>query len=199
MSEAIQRESALHGAVSRFVSSPGGGLKLTERGHLGYVNLRGDASEPGFVDAVRSVLGVELPCAANTVAEGGLHGVLWLGPDEWLVVTAPMAERGTANVLRTALAGRHVAVTEVGGGMTCIRLDGAPAREVLQRECPLDLHPKAFRAGQCAQSHLIKAPVLLRPLADGRVDLFVRRSFADYVWRWLVDAGAEFGVTATRE
>jgi sarcosine oxidase subunit gamma len=26
----------------------------------------------------------------------------------------------------------------------------------------------------------------------------VRRSFADYVWRWLQDAGAEFGLSVQR-
>ena len=109
MSEAILREGALHGAMSRHVSSPGGGLRLTEHGHLGYVNLRGDAADSSFVEAARAVLGLELPRTPNTAAEGGTHTAYWLGPDEWLVVTAPMAERGTANALRTALAARTTA------------------------------------------------------------------------------------------
>lgn len=198
MSEAIQRESALHGALGRFSSAPNGLLRATERGHLGYVNLRGDPADPGFPAAVRGVLGCELPVAANTVAEGGVHTVFWLGPNEWLVVTAPLAERGTANVLGSALAGRFASVTEVGGGMTCLRLEGAPARALLERECPLDLHLRELPVGRCAQSHFAKAPVLLHSLAGDRVDVFVRRSFADYLWALLTDLGAEFGVVAAR-
>ena len=198
MSEAIHRESALHGALGRFSSAANGQLRFTERGHLGYVNVRGDPTDTGFLSAARGVLGCDLPTAANTVAEGGVHTVFWLGPNEWLVTTAPFAERGTANVLRTALAGHFAAVTEVGGGMTCLRIEGTPARALLERECPLDLHPREFPAGRCAQSHFAKAPILLRALADGGLEVYVRRSFADYLWKLLTDLGAEFGVVAAR-
>lgn len=198
MSEAIQRESALHGALGRFSPAANGLLRFTERGHLGYVNLRGDPTDAGFLAAARSVLGVDLPIAANTVAESGVHTVFWLGPNEWLVVTAALAERGTANVLRTALAGQFVSVTEVGGGMTCLRVEGSPARALLERECPLDLHPREFLVGRCAQSHFAKAPVILHARGGDCVDVFVRRSFSDYLWALLTDLGAEFGVVAAR-
>lgn len=198
MSEAIHRESALHGALGRFSSAANGQLRITERGQLGYVNVRGDPSDTGFVAAVRGVLGFDLPVVPNTVSEGGAHTAFWLGPNEWLVVTAPLAERGTANGLRTALAAQFAAVTEVGGGMTCLRLQGAPARALLERECPLDLHPREFPVGRCAQSHVAKAPILLRALAEDSLDIFVRRSFADYLWALLTDLGAEHGVVAAR-
>lgn len=198
MSEAIQRESALHGALGRFSAAANGLLRFTERGHLGYVNLRGDPTDAGFLAAARSVLGFDLPIAANTVAEGGAHAAFWLGPTEWLVLTTPLAERGTANSLRTALRGQFASVTEVGGGMTCLRLEGTPARALLERECPLDLHPREFPAGRCAQSHFAKAPVLLHSRGRDCVDVFIRRSFADYLWALLTDLGAEFGVVAAR-
>lgn len=199
MSEAIHRESALHGALGRFASAANGQLRITELGHLGYVNLRGDPADAAFLASVRTVLSVDLPVAPNTVAEGGVHVALWLGPNEWLIVTKPLAERGTANVLRQALSGHFAAVTEVGGGMTCLRIEGAPTRALLERECPLDLHLRALPVGRCAQTHFAKAPVLLRRLGGDCMEVYVRRSFADYVWALVTDLGAEFGIVAARD
>ena len=52
--------------------------------------------------------------------------------------------------------------------------------------------------GQCAQSHLAKAPILLRRL-DRRssFEIIVRRSFADYFWLWLEDAAAEYSLAVS--
>ena len=49
--------------------------------------------------------------------------------------------------------------------------------------------------GACAQTRLAKAPVLVRRLDDGGAyEIVVRRSFADYLWLWLEDAAAEYGL-----
>ena len=55
------------------------------------------------------------------------------------------------------------------------------AREALGTECPMDLDPRTFGPGQCAQTRFAHAAVLLRPLENGDIELVVRRSFADYV------------------
>jgi sarcosine oxidase gamma subunit len=49
--------------------------------------------------------------------------------------------------------------------------------------------------GQCAQTGLSKANILLS-LIDGspKFNLIVRRSYAEYVARWLEHAGGEFGI-----
>jgi sarcosine oxidase subunit gamma len=70
---------------------------------------------------------------------------------------------------------------------------------VLAKGCPLDLHPRAFATGNCAQSLLAKASVLIHlPNDDAQrgptFDLYVARSFAHYLFAWLEDAGREYGV-----
>ena len=61
--------------------------------------------------------------------------------------------------------------------------------------CPLDLHPDVFRPGDCARTRLAKANVLLHALDDAPTFHFTAtRSFAEYLWRWLDDAGQEFGI-----
>lgn len=143
-----------------------------------HINLRGDPAAEGFLAAVRGVLGFELPLAANTTAIGA-HVAYWLGPDEWLLATADGA--ALAQSLKDALAGMFAAVTEVGAGNEVLVLEAATARGALASECPLDLDPRAFRPGQCAQTRFAHAAVLLRPLANGAIELVVRRSFADHV------------------
>lgn len=144
-----------------------------------HVNLRGSPSDGEFLAAVRGVLGFELPRVANTVASGGGHVAYWLGPDEWLLATNFSVT--LARALREALARRFAAVTEVGGGNEVLVLPAATARDALAAECPLDLDPRAFGPGQCAQTRFAHAAVLLRPLDNGDMELIVRRSFADYV------------------
>ena len=144
-----------------------------------HLNLRGDPANESFLTAVRGVLGFDLPRVPNTTAAGGGHVAYWLGPDEWLLATEDAAELGGR--LRPSLSGVFSAVTEVGGGNEVLLLEAATARDRLARECPLDLDPRVFGSGQCAQTRFAHAAVLLRPLESGDMELIVRRSFAAYV------------------
>lgn len=200
MSEGVREESPLVERITpeRKAASPANpGVTLRERPYLGYVNLRGDPGDSTFLEAVRGVTGVDLPLEANTVVEGGRCTTVWLGPDEWYVVTPAGAERELVAGLEEALAGRHFAVNDVTGYYTTIDLTGPRARDVLEKGCTLDLHPRAFGAGQCAQTLLSHAGILVRPRDDGAFQLVVRRSFADYVFAWLEDAAAEYGMAVT--
>jgi sarcosine oxidase subunit gamma len=77
----------------------------------------------------------------------------------------------------------------VSGGQTVLVLSGEHARDVLANGCPLDLRPHAVGTGWCAQSHIAKAPVMIRLVDDvPTFEIVVRRSFADYLWTWLCDA-----------
>lgn len=204
MPEAIRLESPLvRCGLPRLAANPPAHAKVvaSERAFLGHLNLRGDARDARFGDAVEKVLGVAPPVAANTVNESAQGAVYWLGPDEWLAVVSGDRTEAVEAQLRAALAGVRSAVTDVSSGQTVVVLRGSAARDVLGKGCPLDLHPKVFAVGQCAQSHLAKAGILVRPIPpagaceDGAYEIVFRRSFADYVWAWLGDAAAEYGFT----
>ncbi len=151
------------------------------------INLRGDGSDARFRAGVRNATGSEPPTVANTFTQNGANRCLWLGPDEWLV-TNDTGERIEAD-LAAALAGQAACIVEVSAGYATLRLGGGRAREVLSTACPLDLHPRAFRVGQCAQSIFARTQVIVA-LEDERplFRLLVRRSFAAYVAEWLLDA-----------
>ncbi|PTW59833.1 sarcosine oxidase subunit gamma [Breoghania corrubedonensis] len=186
------------GALSRLfqggeASTTAGPLTLSEMPVPGQINLRGNPSDAAFAEAVAKVLGCRLPVAANTVEKGGDFSLLWLGPDEWLVLTAPGAEAELSAGLVEALAGQHFAITDVTGNRALFRLSGTPAREVLAKGCSLDLHPSRFATGQCAQTLLARSGIILSQVDDApSYDILPRRSFAEYTWRWLEDAMAEY-------
>lgn len=184
-------------ASSPLDGRPGAGVEtvvMVEPPHLGKINLRGDAGDKGFLDAVAGAVGAAPPVQANTVAGAGHNTICWLGPDEWLVITPPDAQAPMEAALNQALAGMHVSVVDTTDARTTIRIHGAHARDTLSKGCPLDLHPRVFGAGQCAQSLIAKADVLIHQRDDvPTYDIHVLCSFSRYLWDWLVDAAKEFG------
>ncbi|MGF6960057.1 sarcosine oxidase subunit gamma [Paraburkholderia youngii] len=167
-------------------------FRLGERPFLELVNVRGDMRDAAFIRAVEQVIGCKPPEKANTVARDNGYDMLWLGPDEWLVRseaahdatrTAPLLA-----LLGAAFAGVFASAVDVGSGYTVLEIKGTRTRDVLARGCPLDLHPKLFGVGQCAQSHYFKASITLLPTGADSFDIVVRRSFADYFVRIMLDA-----------
>ncbi|TKC81272.1 sarcosine oxidase subunit gamma [Trinickia terrae] len=165
-------------------------FRLSERPFLELVNLRGDLNDAAFVAAVASVLGCKPPAKPDTVALGDGCDVLWLGPDEWLVRSNEARAASLETKLRVAFDGAYAAAVDVGSGYTVLEVGGERVRDVLSRGCPLDLHPRLFTRGQCAQSHFFKASIVLIPTAENTYEIVVRRSFADYFCRILLDAAA---------
>ena len=172
-------------------------LKLERLTNVGYLNIRGDANDSAFVELVGESCGVQLPTAANAV-NGDDSRIYWLGPDEWLLMGGVDSIDAIAETLSQKTADLHVAVNKLHGGQIAYRLAGESARQLLAKGCTLDLHPSVFGVGSCAQTALAKAAVLISPLATGQgYEIIVRRSFADYLWQWLMRAGDEYGIEVT--
>lgn len=162
-------------------------LRLEELAHRGHYNLRGAVEDAGFQKAVSEVLGFDLPHYPNTWAGDDAIRVCWVGPDEWLLITSAESPGDYADRLEQRLSGCHYALTDISSGQTIIQLQGDRARNLLSRGCPLDLHGRHHGQYVCAQTRLAKTNVLMIQCND-RPDyhIVVRRSFADYLWQWLV-------------
>ena len=191
--------AALTGLGQRVLSVDGASVTLGEQAFIEMLNIRGNAADAGFAAAVQSATGLTLPVAANTASVGASGQLLWLGPDEWVFkfppsnaqYQHPSPAEAMEISLRSALAGLHVSLVPVGHGFTTLVVQGAGAADLLARGCPLDFHPRVFGAGAVAQSHVAKAGATLLCVAAGtHYELTVRRSFADYLYRWLCEAGA---------
>jgi sarcosine oxidase subunit gamma len=148
-----------------------------EVGFLAQLTLRADP-------ALAARLPLPLPLKPNTWTAGGGREALWLGPDEWLVVGPPGSAPAIAAELGRALDGEHHAVVDTSANRTVIELTGDARFDLLTEGCGLDLHPRAWRPGSCAQTLLARVPVLLQE-RDRATRVFVRASFAAHLAGWL--------------
>jgi len=117
------------------------------------------------------------PLEPNTTATVGGETVLWLGPDEWLVLGGSEADHP-----------QSAAAVDVSANRVILELQGGDAVDVLAQGCSLDLHPSVFAAGSCAQTLLARAQVILVRPDENRFLVLVRPSFAPYLRAWLEDA-----------
>jgi sarcosine oxidase subunit gamma len=153
----------------------------------------------GAVDAEASAaLGSALPTAPNTWVPAGTGRAVWLGPDEWLLTSTTEAPEDLEARVRAAVLPLGGAATDVSAQRIALRLTGARARDVLAKGCSLDLHPRVFGRGRCAQTTLGRAGVVLLALSETGDDylVLVRSSFAGYLADWLLDAALEFATTS---
>ncbi|WP_031165393.1 sarcosine oxidase subunit gamma [Streptomyces durhamensis] len=167
------------------------GVTLTEWPFVTMVNLR-VAPASAAADRIEKTLGARLPRRCGHTTSAGPHTVVWLGPDEWLVLSQAEPAMVTAE-LREALDGDRGSVVDVSANRTTLELSGPSARQVLEKGCPLDLHPRAFAPGRAVSTTVGPVAVVLWQVDDAPTyRLFPRSSFADYLARWLIDATSEY-------
>jgi sarcosine oxidase subunit gamma len=203
MVEAYQRRSALaHFGLNALAgqNKPGAGITVGESAQRAIVNVRGNAGDLVFNSAVKAATGADLPFAANTVSAADDVRILWLGPDEWWVVAPDPKRTELIERLRQSFTGQHAAVTDVSESRTVITMTGPAARDLLARGISLDLHPRAFGPGQCAQTGMSKANILLHQIDDTpSYEIYILKSFADYLWRWIGLVAEDFGMAVKAE
>ena len=186
-------QTVLAGLASNTSANPSGGvigLIFGEMAHLGKLNLRG---QNDLAKAVKVITGCTFPPKANRFQSAGDRHVVWLGPDEYLLLCEAGKEQELLDSLNSMIPSPHFAITDVSDSLCALSLRGPAVRAVLAKGCGLDLHPKKFTAGQSAQSLLALSAVTLMAVADDAFILICRTSFARYVQRWLVDAALEYG------
>jgi len=172
------------------------GVSLCERTCLGHLNLRGNASDNTFVDGVNAALGINLPLQPCTSSQHNGTYMMWLSPDEWLVVVEGGKEREIEVQLRTHLSG-HFAVSDVSGGQTWLTLSGRDSTKVLAKSTGYDTHIDSFPIGKVIGTAFAKASCHILRSGEEEFQFIVRRSFADYLWLWLQQCSKEYGLKAT--
>ncbi|MEY9930772.1 sarcosine oxidase subunit gamma [Catenulispora sp. GP43] len=195
------RRSPLGHLSDYFAQRSTGGVRLRELPFLTMLNLQLDP-DGAAAARIAAALGTPLPTVPNTVAgardtvaDAGDLRILWLGPTEWLVTGPDGSAEDTSALLREALADEFSSLVDVSANRTTLELSGPDAREVLEKGCSLDLHPRAFGPGRCAQTLLSKVNVVLDQTdSEPAYRLLVRGSFAQYLADWLLDAMEEFSI-----
>jgi len=170
-------------------------IVMGERPHRCQINLRGNAADPQFAEALYNVTGLRLPAEANSFTSAGALACLWLGPDEWLILGPGGGEHDIAARLRAALGDTHAAVTDVSEARTTIAVAGPHARDLLAKGTSIDLHPRAFGPGRCVQTGFAGANIILRQTGEGPgFEILVLNSFAEHLWAWLEGGARDYRV-----
>lgn len=156
---------------------------------LAQVDLRVDPAYAGLAP-------YPLPIEPNTAVDDGRRAALWLGPDEWLILGPPGAAMEIGAELDAAFAHVDRSVVDVSASRVAIELTGPGRFDRLAHVCPLDLDPRVWATGRCAQTLLGRAQVILQERTE-TTGILVRPSFADYVVDLLLAVhGADGGVGA---
>lgn len=200
---ALSRNSATRNSASASLFNGDAEYRLVikETTLSAHLNLRGDGSNPNFCSGVAEALGLIVPLTPGTYKCNGNTSVYWLGPSEWLVVEVGGDSEELEARLRKSLTG-HISIVDVSGGQTCINLRGTGAATVLKKSSLYDFEGwdnATSTGGRVVQTNFAKASAIISNKSDDSYDLVIRRSFADYVAHWLLDAGEEFGCRIEKE
>jgi sarcosine oxidase, subunit gamma len=182
------------------LTGQGDSAAIAEKPFEGKLILRGTLER--IAHKAGAALGTPLPATVHATAFSRGTSVQWLGPDEWLLITAPDAAVALQKELGQALAGEHHQIADVSDYYTTIGLSGTWARDMLMKVATIDFHPRAFKTGMGVTTNFGRAVATLRQTRDdaepggAAFDIVVRISMADYLWCLIAEAGREWGLPA---
>lgn len=168
-------------------------VTFAERRPAALLRLSAAEDDVDFAGVVRSIVGLELPRAPNTANASDGRALLWLAPQQWLLVCDGEQILIGEQQLQAALDKTGATVVDVSHAYLVITVSGGRARDVLAKGVPIDVDPVAFEVGACAQTCLGDMNVLLGVRDTQTIDLYVGRSYATSLWHWLRVSAAEFG------
>ena len=169
-------------------------FSMQEKTPVAKINLRGNLENKEFVSKVGKILGMILPNEACSTSNKEKITSLWLGPNEWLLVSNNEIPRESNtyeleqilfdNISKTNLG----AITNVTDHFTIFKLSGSNIFEVLSKGFTFDFSSDNFGDNKVVQTILNHVDVTIHRRSKSDVDLYVRRSFAGYLWDWLKDS-----------
>lgn len=169
--------------------------RVRELPFLAQLDLRADPGDVDLMGRLAEAIGARPSTEPNTtvISTDGTRHVLWLGPDEWLILGEPGTGPALETAIRAAIGEGRGAVIDVSANRTTISVSGPRARDLLAFGCSIDLDERHFKPGMCAQTLLARANVIIVPVGPAVEPAFrvlVRPSFAAYLAAWLTDAAA---------
>ncbi len=174
MSEAA---SALDGVTAS------GTIEVVESGLQGMITLRGDLSDESLTAALAKAAGVEIP-APRQVTSSDAGQMLWMSPDELMLLCPHDEAEVRVAAISAALAGQHHMAVNVSDARAYFRLtgEGAAIREVLAKISPADMRDASLPVGEARRTRLAQVAGAFWFSADGEAHLICFRSVAQYVF-----------------
>jgi sarcosine oxidase subunit gamma len=165
---------------------------LTALEPLTRIAVRADSEAAALIGRA---FGVALPTEPMRSAGQGGRAALWLGPDEWLLLSEDEQPEALGAAVAAALGERPHSWVDVSHRNAGFLLSGPHVADVLNAGCPLPLDLAAFPIGKCTRTLFGKTEIILWRLGDDSFRVEVWRSFAAYFAGLVAEAAREHQVS----
>ncbi len=178
--------SAKRIASAEFAASPQALTLVSLQSHHG--------KAAALAGAVRQQCGVDLPGPGRWVGGRWVGGqavtVSWGGHEQWFISTQTDEPYPFTQRMSEAL-GHCAAITDQSDAWARIKLRGPACYTVLERLCPLDLHPSVFPPGHVARTVMAHLGVQIMAISGEPEFVFLTpSSSAQSFWTTLEQAAA---------
>ena len=170
-----------------------GYVDVSEAPATGMITLRGDLADAGVRKAVKSVMGAGVP-ATLAVTDADVGQILWMSPDELMIVCAyDQADQVVADLI-AALGETHSMVVNVSDARAVFDLNGSATFEIIAKLAPIDM--KSMQAGTVRRMRFAQIPAAFWMTSNDSARIICFRSVAEYMFNQLrnsAKAGFEVG------
>ena len=170
-----------------------GYVEVSEAAATGMITLRGDLSDAAVQKAVTSVLGAAIP-ATLTLSEADAGQILWMSPDELMIVCAYDQADQIVSDLMAALGDTHSMVVNVSDARAVFDLNGSATPEIIAKLAPIDV--KTMAVGTVRRTRFAQIPAAFWMTSNDSARIICFRSVAEYMFNQLrnsAQAGFEVG------
>lgn len=173
MSDAV---TALRGAAYS------GEIRIADAGLTGMLTIRGDLTDDTVAAAVERATGCGVP-GTTTLSSGDMRHLLWMSPDELLLILPYGDVDKVAQTLSAALDGHHHLIADVSDARAVFDLtgDGGAIRDVLAKLTPADVSTTGLPVGRVRRTRVAQVPAALWFDSETAARLVCFRSVAEYV------------------
>ncbi len=169
-------------------------FSMEEKTPVAKINLRGNLDNKDFATKAGKILGMILPKESCSTSTNENISCLWLGPNEWLLVSNDLVTKDNNDyeieqalfdgISKTNLG----SVTNVTDHYTIFKLTGSNIFEILSKGCPFNFNSDNFGDDKVVQTVLNHVDVIIHKKTKDEVNIYVRRSFSNYLWLWIKDS-----------
>ena len=151
------------------------------------LNLRGKNRD--FFTKAGKILSIMLPTEPNTSATIKNISALWLSPDEWMIYFDENKNINIFDQLNKDISSLNFgSTTDISSQLICINIKGENIFELLSSGSPYNFEKFKNNVGSSTQTLVNHIDVILHHKSKNNVNLFVRRSFSEHLYEWLVDS-----------
>ncbi len=155
----------------------------------GMITVRGDLKGKKIATELKAATGVDMPAQMGASVKGA-SGILWMSPDEAMVL-APLGDApALAGELQKKLSKTHALVVDVSDARAVFELTGPNVRDVLAKLAPVDTHPDVLALGALRRTRMGQVACAFWLMSDTSARVICFRSVGDYMFGILSSAAA---------